>query len=45
MALEVVLREGAEKVIMNMVNNFCVRDRGMVACTQKDVELPPARGN
>jgi hypothetical protein len=45
MTLEVMAREGTEKVLTSMVNNFRIHDRRMISCMQRGVELPPARGN
>ena len=46
MTLEVMSREGAQKVIMNIVRNFRIHDRHKMECMHRGVvELPPARSN
>lgn len=46
MSLEVMSREGAQKVIMNIVRNFHIYDRRKIECMHRGVvELPPARSN
>jgi len=46
MTVEVMSREGAQKVIMNIVRNFRIRDRRKIECMHRGVvELPPARSN
>jgi len=46
MTLELLAREVAQKVIMNIVSNFRIHDRRKIECTHEGVvELPPSKGN